>query len=77
MKGMEHPPMVGSRPNSLPALDNGSGAAPVIVQYPKAMKNRNPVTAVLLAALLLPLGLIASPEASGTLHLDGILMQGA
>ncbi len=74
MKGMEHPPMAGSRPNSLPALDNGSGAAPVIVQYPKAMKNRNPVTAVLLAALLLPLGLIASPEASGTLHLDGILM---
>jgi hypothetical protein len=74
MKGMEHPPMVGSRPYSLPALDNGSGAAPVIVQYPKAMKDRNPITAVLLAALVLPLGLIASHEASGTLHLDGILL---
>lgn len=35
MTDMEDSLMTDSRPESLPALDNGSGAAPVIVQYPR------------------------------------------
>ena len=74
MTCMEDSLMTDSRPESLPALDNGSGAAPVIVQYSKAMKQQTPIAAVLLIALLLPLGLFATAEAPGMLHLDGILL---